>query len=102
MCRRNFYLDVYVILLSILPDRQCTSGHSKCADGIQCIPDGMECTGDNECIDYSDESPEICHNSKLLVLLFNEIRQQHSNILIVISLHFTVLKYSLLKKKHLR
>ncbi len=38
----------------------CTDGHRKCEDGLQCIHEGSVCDGVDNCNDKSDEDHAMC------------------------------------------
>ena len=44
-----------------ISDIECTTDTFKCMNGIPaCIPTSWVCDGHHECLDGSDESPDIC------------------------------------------
>ncbi|XP_035377067.1 low-density lipoprotein receptor-related protein 1 isoform X2 [Electrophorus electricus] len=45
---------------SYVPPPQCQSGEFACKNN-RCIQDRWKCDGDNDCLDNSDEAPELCH-----------------------------------------
>uniref|UniRef100_A0A8C1HLT6 Low density lipoprotein receptor-related protein 1Ab n=1 Tax=Cyprinus carpio carpio TaxID=630221 RepID=A0A8C1HLT6_CYPCA len=45
---------------SYVPPPQCQPGEFACKNN-RCIQDRWKCDGDNDCLDNSDEAPELCH-----------------------------------------
>uniref|UniRef100_A0A672L029 LDL receptor related protein 1 n=1 Tax=Sinocyclocheilus grahami TaxID=75366 RepID=A0A672L029_SINGR len=45
---------------SYVPPPQCQPGEFACKNN-HCIQDRWKCDGDNDCLDNSDEAPELCH-----------------------------------------
>uniref|UniRef100_A0AAR2JKN9 EGF-like domain-containing protein n=1 Tax=Pygocentrus nattereri TaxID=42514 RepID=A0AAR2JKN9_PYGNA len=45
---------------SYIPPPQCQPGEFACKNN-RCIQDRWKCDGDNDCLDNSDEAPELCH-----------------------------------------
>ncbi|XP_066526626.1 low-density lipoprotein receptor-related protein 1-like isoform X2 [Hoplias malabaricus] len=45
---------------SYIPPPQCQSGEFACENN-RCIQERWKCDGDNDCLDNSDEAPELCH-----------------------------------------
>ena len=53
----------------VISDIECTSQTFKCMDGIPaCIPSSWVCDGHRECLDGSDESPDICGEQIILTI----------------------------------
>jgi hypothetical protein len=48
--------------------KSCKDTEFKCGSGI-CIPDTWKCDNDDDCVDGSDEHPDIC-SGKLFVFTF--------------------------------
>ncbi len=44
---------------SYVPPPQCQPGEFACKNN-RCIQDRWKCDGDNDCLDNSDEAPELC------------------------------------------
>eukprot|EP00079_Xenopus_tropicalis_P012610 XP_002939758.2 PREDICTED: prolow-density lipoprotein receptor-related protein 1 [Xenopus tropicalis] len=45
---------------SYIPPPQCQPGEFACKNS-RCIQERWKCDGDNDCLDNSDEAPELCH-----------------------------------------
>ncbi|XP_042180439.1 low-density lipoprotein receptor-related protein 1-like isoform X1 [Oncorhynchus tshawytscha] len=45
---------------SYIPPPQCQPGEFACKNN-RCIQERWKCDGDNDCLDSSDEAPELCH-----------------------------------------
>ncbi|XP_029681819.1 low-density lipoprotein receptor-related protein 1-like isoform X3 [Takifugu rubripes] len=45
---------------SYIPPPQCQAGEFACKNS-RCIQERWKCDGDNDCLDNSDEAPELCH-----------------------------------------
>ncbi|AWP02986.1 hypothetical protein SMAX5B_014046 [Scophthalmus maximus] len=45
---------------SYVPPPQCQAGEFACKNN-RCIQERWKCDGDNDCLDNSDEAPELCH-----------------------------------------
>ncbi|XP_078803799.1 low-density lipoprotein receptor-related protein 1 isoform X7 [Oryzias latipes] len=45
---------------SYVPPPQCQPGEFACKNN-RCIQERWKCDGDNDCLDNSDEAPELCH-----------------------------------------
>ncbi|KAF4796728.1 hypothetical protein TURU_081715 [Turdus rufiventris] len=45
---------------SYIPPPQCQPGEFACKNN-RCIQERWKCDGDNDCLDNSDEAPELCH-----------------------------------------
>ncbi|CAH2224426.1 prolow-density lipo receptor-related 1 [Pelobates cultripes] len=45
---------------SYVPPPQCQPGEFACKNS-RCIQERWKCDGDNDCLDNSDEAPELCH-----------------------------------------
>ncbi|KAF7208497.1 transcript variant X2 [Nothobranchius furzeri] len=45
---------------SYVPPPQCQQGDFACKNS-RCIQERWKCDGDNDCLDNSDEAPELCH-----------------------------------------
>ncbi|MGH0176164.1 UNVERIFIED_CONTAM: hypothetical protein FKN15_014726 [Acipenser sinensis] len=45
---------------SYIPPPQCQAGEFACKNN-RCIQERWKCDGDNDCLDNSDEAPELCH-----------------------------------------
>ncbi|KAK5614742.1 Exosome complex protein [Crenichthys baileyi] len=45
---------------SYVPPPQCQPGEFACKNN-RCIQERWKCDGDNDCLDSSDETPELCH-----------------------------------------
>uniref|UniRef100_A0A8D2LBK3 Prolow-density lipoprotein receptor-related protein 1 n=1 Tax=Varanus komodoensis TaxID=61221 RepID=A0A8D2LBK3_VARKO len=45
---------------SYVPPPQCQTGEFACKNS-RCIQERWKCDGDNDCLDNSDEAPELCH-----------------------------------------
>lgn len=44
---------------SYIPPPQCQPGEFACKNN-RCIQERWKCDGDNDCLDNSDEAPELC------------------------------------------
>lgn len=47
---------------SYVPPPQCQPGEFACKNN-RCIQERWKCDGDNDCLDNSDEAPELCRES---------------------------------------
>lgn len=48
---------------SYIPPPQCQPGEFACKNN-RCIQDRWKCDGDNDCLDNSDETAELCRKKK--------------------------------------
>lgn len=48
---------------SYVPPPQCQPGEFACKNN-RCIQERWKCDGDNDCLDNSDEAPELCRESR--------------------------------------
>lgn len=47
---------------SYVPPPQCQPGEFACKNN-RCIQERWKCDGDNDCLDNSDEAPDLCRES---------------------------------------
>uniref|UniRef100_A0A803TTL1 EGF-like domain-containing protein n=1 Tax=Anolis carolinensis TaxID=28377 RepID=A0A803TTL1_ANOCA len=50
----------WIVNPSYSPPPQCQHGEFACKNN-RCIQERWKCDGDNDCLDNSDEAPELCH-----------------------------------------
>lgn len=74
---------------SYVPPPQCQPGEFACKNN-RCIQERWKCDGDNDCLDNSDEAPELCREcaTSLLSLVTQQRRhQQHLCLKVLVNTH---------------
>lgn len=63
---------------SYIPPPQCQPGEFACKNN-RCIQERWKCDGDNDCLDNSDEAPDLCREcTDVIVMDTNNTREKQN------------------------
>lgn len=58
-------------IISYFSGKKCAKGMTKCDDGLKCIYDVEFCDEEVQCLDKSDEKPDLCQGMCLTSVCIN-------------------------------